>query len=481
MAVAIIHYHLSTGGVTRVIEETSRCLTRAGIPHIVLTGSAPAAGDLPFHVIEGLSYRREREGPSAIELIAQMRAAVETALGPGAHVWHFHNHSLGVNLRLAELVEILARGGERLVLQLHDLAEDGRPGNYPLLAESETPYPHAPQIRYAFLNSRDRERFTAAGLPEAQSMLLPNPIRVPDSGPTPSDSPARVLYAVRGIRRKNLGEVLLLAALSPSGTRYATTLAPTQERWLPVFEKWQAFARCSGIPVDLAVVGRVATEGGDSSFEAWLAQATHLLTTSVAEGFGLAFLEAVAAEKPLFGRDLPAITGDQAARGIKAGHLYQRLLIPASWIDREGLRRHLTGALLKLMEAYGRDLSCSFVEEASDAMRFNGYLDFGNLPEHLQQAAILHVSNAPFKNEVLVEIAGERFPAVEWLGEILASRTPTANAGQLAHFSPESHLLRLTRLYDELSTTTPQPPSFLSKHRVLSQYLRPENFHFLMT
>jgi hypothetical protein len=481
MAVAIIHYHLSAGGVTRVIEETSRCLTRGEIPHVVLTGSAPASGDLPFHVIEGLSYRREREGPSAIELIRLMRAAVESTLGPGPHVWHFHNHSLGVNVRMAELVEILARGGERLVLQLHDLAEDGRPGNYPLLAESETPYPYAPQIRYAFLNSRDRERFTAAGLPEAQSMLLPNPIRVPDSCPSPNASPARVLYAVRGIRRKNLGEVFLLAALSPSGTRYATTLAPTQERWLPVFEKWQAFARCSGIPVDLAVVGRVATEDGDSSFEAWQAQASHLLTTSVAEGFGLAFLEAIAAEKPLFGRDLPALTGDQIAQGIKAGHLYQRLLIPASWIDPERLRQHLTNALQTLMEAYGRDLSSGYVERVSDAMRFDSHFDFGNLPEDLQQAAIQHVLKAPFKNEVLVEIAGERFSAVEWLEEILAARTPTATAEQLAHFSPESHLARLTRLYNELSTTTPQPPSCLPKHRVLSQYLRPENFHFLMT
>ncbi len=481
MAVVIIHYHLSAGGVTRVIEETSRCLAIGGIPHIVLTGSAPASGDLRFRVIEGLGYCREVDEPTAMALVEGMRSAVESAFGPGPHVWHFHNHSLGSNVRMAEVVTILAREGERLVLQLHDLAEDGRPGNYPLLANCDPPYPCAPQIRYAFLNSRDRDRFTAAGLSEAQSMLLPNPIRIPDPTPTPNVSPARVLYAVRGIRRKNLGEVFLLAALSPSGTRYATTLAPTQERWLPYFEGWQSFAKRSGLPVDLAVVGRVATEGGDSSFEAWQAQATHLLTTSVAEGFGLAFLEAAAIGKPLIGRDLQAISRDHAVQGVKAGRLYERLLVPASWIDPELLRRRLTDALQKMFEAYGCDLTCGFVEEASDALRFDKHLDYGNLPEDLQQLVLQHLLDAAAGDNVLVEIAGGRFPAAGWLEEALAERTPTATADQLHHYSPESHLTRLKGLYDELLATTPRSPAFLPTHQVLRQYLRPENFHFLLT
>ena len=312
-------------------------------------------------------------------------------------------------------------------------------------------------------------------------MVLPNPIRIPPSTPRPNDSPARVLYAVRGIRRKNLGEVFLLAALSPSGTRYATTLAPTQERWLPVFEKWQAFVKSSGLPVDLAVVGGVSTEGGDSSFEAWQEQSTHFVTTSVAEGFGLAFLEAAAAGKPLFGRDLPSIAGDQAAQGIKAGHLYQRLLIPASWIDPERLRQHLTDALQKLFLAYGCDLSCKFLEEVSDALDFDRHLDFGNLPEDLQQLALQHLLDASAADEVLVEIEGARFPAAGWLEKTLAERRPTATADQLQHYSPESHLTRLVGLHDELLATTPQSPAFLPKHQVLRQYLRPRNFHFLLT
>lgn len=481
MAIVILHYHLSAGGVTRVIEETSRCLTHGGIRHLILTGSAPACGDLPFHVIEGLAYHRESSWPAATELIADMRAAVEQVLGPGPHVWLFHNHSLGVNVRMAELVTILAISGERLVLQLHDLAEEGRPGNYSLLADGDSPYPHAPHIRYAFLNSRDRERFTAAGLPEARSMVLPNPIRLPESSPAQVASQARVLYSVRGIRRKNLGEVFLLAALSPAGTRYATTLAPTQKRWLPVFEFWQTFAVNSGLPVDLAVVDRIATDGGDSSFEAWQAQATHFLTTSVAEGFGLAFLEAVALGKPLFGRDLPGITKDHAAFGIQTGRLYERLLVSAAWIDRDLLRQHLTRTLQGLHEAYDSPLSSELVDATAEAMNHGGFLDFGNLPEDFQQLVLQHLLNGGATDDVLVEIAGERFRASEWLENTLTERSPTATAAQLTPYSPEAHLTRLSGLYHELLAVTPETPEFIPKHHVLKQYLQPENFHFLLT
>lgn len=480
MAVVIIHYHLSAGGVTRVIEETSRSLGRAGVDHVVLTGSASACTFPPCRVIEGLGYCSEDEGPTAMELVSRMRAAVLEVIGNGPHVWHFHNPSLGVNVRMAEIVTILAEEGERLLLQLHDLAEDGRPSNYPLLDRFE-PYPHAPQIRYAFLNSRDRDRFSAAGLPKDRSVVLPNPVRVPDHPVCPSGTSTLVLYPVRGIRRKNLGEVFLLAAISPPGTRYATTLTPSQKRWRPYFETWQAFARSSGLPVELAVVDRLNTDNGASTFEAWQAEATHILTTSVAEGFGLAFLEAIAIGKPLFGRDLPAIKPDHAAQGITTGQLYDHLLIPAAWLDRDALRQALSRCLQDLCEAYGRDLSGSYLEEVAKALEFGDLLDFGNLPENLQQAAIQHLLNGADASEVLVELDGERVPAPRWLEGVLAQRSPSASVDQLSPYSPEACRTRLIALYDQLLAATPQRPEFLPKRSVLEQYFRPANFHFLLT
>ena len=39
MALAIVHYHLRRGGVTRVIEAQSQALARLGIEHVVLAGT----------------------------------------------------------------------------------------------------------------------------------------------------------------------------------------------------------------------------------------------------------------------------------------------------------------------------------------------------------------------------------------------------------------------------------------------------------
>jgi hypothetical protein len=254
-SVAIVHYHLHRGGVTRVIHTASRCLTELGIPHVILSGEPDESGaKLPVR------YSTEPGGPSALQLVQAMRAAASAELGPGPIVWHFHNHSLGRNRVIADAVAILAEAGDAMVLQFHDFAEDGRPINYPIIADTETLYPHSPRIRQAFLNSRDRQHFLAAGLPADRSVLLPNAI-TPPAVVRPLEKPPEhplVLYPVRGIRRKNLGELFLLAALSPKGTRYAVSLGPDAERWMPVHDDWVAFAEDSKLPVMLDVVGRLS-------------------------------------------------------------------------------------------------------------------------------------------------------------------------------------------------------------------------------
>ncbi|MEY3897292.1 MAG: hypothetical protein RLZZ214_2813, partial [Verrucomicrobiota bacterium] len=131
MRVAIVHYHLAPGGVTRVIETTSQVLTNAGVPHVILTGDN----------VTGLGYLTNSSGLTAGELLANLRAAATAALGGPPDIWHFHNHSLGKNLLLPDLIARLADSGERLVLHIHDLAEAGRPANYPLIAGHPALYP----------------------------------------------------------------------------------------------------------------------------------------------------------------------------------------------------------------------------------------------------------------------------------------------------------------------------------------------------
>lgn len=484
-SVAIVHYHLHRGGVTRVIHTASRCLTDAGIPHVILSGEPDESGTkLPVQVVDGLRYGTEAGGISGIQLVQAMRGAVSSALGPQPVVWHFHNHSLGRNRVMADAVAILAEAGEAMVLQFHDFAEDGRPQNYPVIADTETLYPHSPRIRHAFINSRDRSYFLSAGLPAAHSSLLPNAI-TPPAVLKPLEKPPEnplVLYPVRGIRRKNLGELFLLAALSPKGTRYAVSLGPDNERWIPYHDEWAAFAEDTGLPVMLDVVGRLSpSPKAPRTFASWLRHATHCITTSVAEGFGLGFLEPATLGKPLLGRNLPAVTNDFAEAGIVPGRLYDRLLVPVSWVGMETLRQRLIRSLRVSLETYGQAMSNEHLERSFAAMLHKGHLDFGNLPEDLQRQVIHRILAGDGTDSVLVEIRAETQPVRAWLRRTLKQTEPTAKPQDLLAYAPEAYCERLRKLYNTLIETKPSAPEYLPKHKVLARFLKPGSFHFLCT
>lgn len=484
-SVAIVHYHLHRGGVTRVIHTASRCLTEKGVPHVILSGEPDESGEkLPVQVVEGLGYGTEPGGISSLQLVQAMRGAVSSALGPGPVVWHFHNHSLGRNRAMAEAVAILAEAGEAMVLQFHDFAEDGRSQNYPVIADTDTLYPHSPRIRLAFINSRDRAHFLAAGLPAAQSVLLPNAITPPAKVKPPEKPPehALVLYPVRGIRRKNLGELFLLAALSPKGTRYAVSLGPDNERWVPVHDEWVAFARDTGLPVMLDAVGHLSpSPKAPRSYASWLRHSTHCITTSVAEGFGLGFLEPITLGKPLLGRNLPAVTNDFAEAGIVPGRLYDRLLVPVSWVGMETLRQRLVRGLRATLETYGQAMSNEHLERSFAAMLHKGHLDFGNLPEDLQRQVIHRILAGDGTDSVLVEIRAETQPAGSWLRRTLKVTDPTAKLQDLLPYSTEAYAARLESLYGSLAEARPAPPEYVPKHKVLARFLKPGSFHFLCT
>src|SRR5690606_38885832 len=93
--------------------------------------------------------------------------------------------------------------------------------------------------------------------------FLPNPVIEPP--PLPDRREARqalqnrfgvepsaeyVLYPVRGIRRKNLGEFVLLSVLrthqrrrqGAAGSTFGLTLAPLNPQALPYFERWKRLA-----------------------------------------------------------------------------------------------------------------------------------------------------------------------------------------------------------------------------------------------
>lgn len=486
-AVAIVHYHLGPGGVSKVIAAASRAMTDAGIPHVILAGSGAEDSSLPVRIVPGLSYQTSPGEDRADDLAEGLRAAALEALGQAPAIWHFHNHSLGKNPLLPELVARLAEQNERLVLQLHDLAEDGRPANHQVIADCRKLYPVSSRIHYAFLNSRDQNLFTAAGLPAEASTLLPNPISPSASVGglrdfAPNHLPPVLLAPVRGIRRKNLGELVFLSALAPADTRFAVSRAPLNPDALAIHDAWRKFARRQQLPIGFDVVNRFSpAAGAPADFGSWISHASHFITTSVSEGFGLPLLEAAAHGKPLLGRNLPHITADHARHGIHTGNLYDRILIPVEWVDATLLRDHLNTTLQRNFRAYRRQLTRETTDATFAALVHDGWLDFGNLPEPLQQGVIERLADPHCRKIPRVAVHSATRSAEDWLAAAISNRTPTVTPDQLAPYSTSAYAESLGALYSRLADQAPSPVGFLSPSEILSTYLTPQAFHFLLS
>ncbi|MEM7792249.1 MAG: hypothetical protein AAF546_12670, partial [Verrucomicrobiota bacterium] len=346
LRVAIVHYHLKRGGVTRVIENTLRGLDTLPnkIECVVLAGEVPE--DCEFadraQVVEGLHYSNtQATTPAPEELLNRLRSAARKALGAAPDVWHIHNHSLGKNSAIPGVVSLLAESGEALLLHMHDFAEDGRPQNYKLnktLAKfAPKIYPQTPRIHYAVLNGRDHSIFSATDLDRSQLHQIPNAVEAERAKPNQAASQKirnqlqaerLFLYPVRALRRKNLGETLLWSALADPGDCFATTLGPTNQNYTAAHDRWIKVAEENKLPVKFAI-----GQTQDFNFEDLISTAEAIITTSITEGFGLAFLEPWLFGKPIYGRDLPPITADFKAKGIALETLYNHVSVPKDWVD----------------------------------------------------------------------------------------------------------------------------------------------------
>ncbi len=478
MRIAIIHYHLLPGGVTSVILTTSDALTATGVRHVILTGGDASLGE-NHRIIPALGYMAEPGNENAATLLEALRRTATDALGGPPDVWHFHNHSLGKNILIPHVVSQLATAGEAILLHLHDLAEDGRPENHPLIAGIEDLYPFSPRVHLAFLNPRDLETFTAAGLPPENGSVLANPIPTFETSPPPSASAPLLFAPARGIRRKNLGELALLAALAPAGVRVAISRAPENPAAQPVYDTWRGFATRHRLPIGFGVVDRYSpVPGAATGFDSWLAHASHFITTSVAEGFGLTFLEAVAHGRPLLGRNIPHLT---SSLGLNPGRLYDAIRVPLDWVDFPVLREQLILAMQRDARLLHQPLSPSSVNAAMDALICDGQVDFGNLPEPLQQGVIERTADASQRATPLVRLGDATRPLVDWLEETLQERKPSATPDQLAPWSPQIYQTKLTDLYRQLAAAPKTPLSHVSPEAILARHQRPENFHFLLS
>ena len=485
MRIAIIHYHLKRGGVTRVIESTLGGFDAApqNLECVVLAGEVPT--DFRYvdraRAVEGLRYSNAQTNtPAAASLKQALQDAAREALGGDPDLWHIHNHSLGKNAAMPGVVALLAQEGAALLLHMHDFAEDGRPGNFLLnqerLESASRLYPKSARIHYGLLNARDTTIFAEAGFPKDRLHLLPNPVEAHSeatSEPAPQilralDADRLMVYPVRAVRRKNFGEMLLWASVAPPGWAFATTLGPTNQNYLAAYRDWTDFAGRHGLPVHFGIGERF-----EWSFEEIMRSAHAILSTSIAEGFGLAYLEPWLFGKSILGRDLPEITCDFKENGVSLPGLYPCLPIPTDWVDLAKLRSAIETGLSGAYAAYGRELPADAVDRALAAIQpSKEHIDFAGLNEPLQKEVIARLCSDPTAKKQLPE-----------LGDVAPVETIDGNREKIAaQYSLETYTARLISLYQTiLANSQAEAPAFYDPNRVLDGFLQPERFRLLRT
>lgn len=464
MKIAVVHYHARPGGVTRVVERAVESLgDRAHC--LFFTGeAAPDESPLDIRPVPNLGYSTEQNFQS-LNLLKHARDAFDS----DPDVWHIHNHSLGKNPALTAEVIALAKAGQKILLQIHDFAEDGRPANYANLGPlKDTLYPVAPNIHYACLNQRDAGFIESTGIPANQIHLLPNAVSpLPQPQTRNSELETRnsnplFVYPCRAIRRKNIGELLLWSAAMPDA-KFAVTLAPKNPEVKPIYDAWVAFAEELGLNVEFDA-------GASTPFEEMIAKADALITTSIAEGFGLAFLEPWLAGKPLVGRNLPEITGDFEMHGLDLSALYDRIGIPLTtndWNIGGEFFQTLETKLRAAYEAYGRPWTADSFENARAALVKDGTVDFGILDEDLQRDIIRAAKETP-----------EMFSG--GLGDSTAQIPGNRRVVQEA-YSPEAYGDHLASIYSELAAAPAGELSYADGQKLLDEFLNPARFNLLRT
>lgn len=463
MKIVFIHYHIKPGGVTTVLKHQVQAVTAAGGDALIVTGEAPP-GRFPADVcvIEGLGYdTRPGVKPPAALVADRIIRAIHDRWDTGCDLVHVHNPTLAKNNNFLNVLHILREKSLRLFLQIHDFAEDGRP-----TAWFSEAYPA--DCHYGVINARDYDLLKNAGWCDDGLHLIANTITPlgcdPDNGPGDN----QVLYPIRAIRRKNIGEAILLSCFFNHQEALAITLPPNSPADMTAYKDWKSFTREQHLPVSYEM-------GIDHDFHKLVAGARFLITTSVTEGFGFSFLEPWTAGKFLWGRLLPDICRDFEAQGIELSHLYHQLEVPLDWIDGQAVLDTFVRCIRQAADRFSNIIDPAPLIEAFALNLRKGTIDFGLLNESYQRQVISHVLARP-----------AAAAALSALNPFLASPGETPDKTELirrnkarvfSRYNPTTYQETLADIYNQVCRTEVRHQP--DKARLLKMFLTPENFSLL--
>ncbi|MCD6585501.1 MAG: hypothetical protein J7K96_07055, partial [Desulfobacteraceae bacterium] len=279
MKIAFFHYHLKPGGVTTVIKQQMHAV-KDDCEILMITGEAPDK-NFPFKtiVIPEIAYDQPGANqPPPEETAKKIINEIADHWPSGCDILHIHNPLLAKNRRFLKILSALKDNHIRLFLQVHDFAEDGRPWIY----YTNEPYPS--DCHYSVINSRDYNILVQSGLKKTGLHLLLNMVTAFNLSPKRKHAKNFVLYPVRAIRRKNIGEAIFLSLFFPRDLTLAITLPPNSPRDWHYYNLWKQFVAEKHLNVFFE-----ASESHD--FKTLVQSAKSIITTSISEGFGFSYLE----------------------------------------------------------------------------------------------------------------------------------------------------------------------------------------------
>jgi hypothetical protein len=127
---------------------------------------------------------------------------------------------------------------------------------------------------------------------------------------------------VRVIRRKNIGELILLSELFKKEATFLVTLAPKNPVEIKFYEQWIRFCQKNNLNNILFEVNQFV------DFEKLVRGSDFCITTSIREGFGMTYMESWLFDTPVAGRNLEYITRDFTEKNMEFPNLYNQIIIP---------------------------------------------------------------------------------------------------------------------------------------------------------
>lgn len=343
MKIAQFHYHLQPGGVTDVIILSAKTLLRRrdDITELrLVTGRREGAEetcdrirrDLPrekadalrLDFIEEIDYEEnlsERTDSGALVERLEARYGDDT-------IWWIHNYQIGKNPAFtAALMMVAEKGNRNIIFQIHDFPECARFENLARLDAvlDGPPYPSGPRIRYAVINERDRKLLVDAGIDDGAVFRLDNPVPLSpmetfDVEETksaldevgkkefPAWTPGApvVFYPVRTIRRKNVLEAALMIRLVAREANLVVSLPGTSGAERPYSDRVEKAFREGLAP---GIWGTGTSDDPRLDYPRMIAACDGVISSSVQEGFGYLFINALHWRKPLLARYLDVMDG----------------------------------------------------------------------------------------------------------------------------------------------------------------------------